>query len=258
MGDRRSESVNRSLTVSPRHAPLTRGLNIKPRPFLGWAARFLSLLLPARLFPFPLAPLPRPRDRDGEQVRARPLLSRFSIGLSKQRLVLTFIAIIAVISAGPRRCETWYHDVRASVQIADASLVDCMARLLRATAIYYGNSAHSCCSSIDTGLLLLRYGPLAEFALWLPRIGRSNFFAIPFFFLVRLMDRGYYRANTKKKNGRCNFRRCSNYRSKRKIKDKKDVLLIQDLWINCYRTVRLFEIVRLVLKIERMEYFGRM
>lgn len=50
MGDRRSESVNRSLTVSPRHAPLTRGLNIKPRPFLGWAARFLSLLLPSLPF----------------------------------------------------------------------------------------------------------------------------------------------------------------------------------------------------------------
>lgn len=218
MGDRRSESVNRSLTVSPRHAPLTRGLNIKPRPFLGWAARFLSLLLPARLFPFPLAPLPRPRDRDGEQVRARPLLSRFSIGLSKQRLVLTFIAIIAVISAGPRRCETWYHDVRASVQIADASLVDCMARLLRATAIYYGNSAHSCCSSIDTGSFSSATVPLLNLLCDCQGLEGAIFSQFLFFFLVRLMDRGYYRANTKKKNGRCNFRRCSNYRSKRKNK----------------------------------------
>lgn len=97
-GDRRSESVNRSLTVSPRHAPLTRGLNIKPRPFLGWAARFLSLLLPGSVsLPFPLASSTRQRRRT--EVRARPLLSRFSIGLSKQRLVLTFIAIIGVISA---------------------------------------------------------------------------------------------------------------------------------------------------------------
>lgn len=35
------ESVNRGLTVLPRHAPLTRGLNVKPRPFLGVSSQIL-------------------------------------------------------------------------------------------------------------------------------------------------------------------------------------------------------------------------
>lgn len=119
MVDRRCvkrESVNRSLTVSPRHAPLTRGLNVKPRPFLGWAARFCSPFYQTALYlPSLLSSNTVLHERKGEE-RGRPL-HRFSIGLSKQRLVLTFIVIIAVISAvlvlarraprKPRTCRSW-------------------------------------------------------------------------------------------------------------------------------------------------------
>lgn len=39
--------------------------------------------------------------------------------------------------------------VRASLQIADASLLDCMARLLRASAIYYGDPVTTRAASSD-------------------------------------------------------------------------------------------------------------
>lgn len=256
MGDRRSESVNRSLTVSPRHAPLTRGLNIKPRPFLGWAARFLSLLLPSLLFSSrAFASSTRQRWRTGTCTTSPlSIFDRVKQTATGSHLYrdnsCNFGGSSSMWNVVPRRTRKcsdcrrvvgWLHGAASS---RDRDLLRKLGPLVLLL------DRHR--------LLLLRYGPLAEFALWLPRIGRSNFFAIPFFSSFAWWTGGTIERIRKKKNGRCNFRRCSNYRSKRKIKDKKDVLLIQDSWINCYRTVRLFEIVRLVLKIERMEYFGRM
>ena len=79
------------------------------------------------------------------------------------------------------------------VQIADASLVDCMARLLRATAIYYGNSSH--CSSIDTGSV--RCSPCRICFV----IGRSNFFRFVHAFFSSLDGLGVPNKNKKETDG---------------------------------------------------------
>lgn len=102
--------------------------------------------------------------------------------------------------------------------------VDCMARLPRATAIYYGNSSHSYCSSIDTGSLSSATAPSVNlFCDWNEQFFRScnSFFFSFFLFLLFLAEGGKTESEYTKKNGRCNLGGVVIMEVKKKKREKK-------------------------------------